>query len=284
MIYETKRGQPIAGQGTEATHPKLRARTRHARLFWTLGNLFMVLGCYLLLYVSGLYANAAFNRLAARGDNDLLPPPAATVPAADIPAAFRVPVLSSSADGSSTLRVGQVAQDSQHVSLVSRVVIPSIDVDSKVVEVGWELVEENGQQVAVWQVAEYAVGQHKGSANPGEGGNIVLAGHVGGYGLVFKELFYVEPGDPIMVYSDGAQYRYVVSEKIVVDEEGVPAEQRIANARYIEPTNEEMVTLLTCWPPSGPNKFAQRVIVRALPLGADQEIVAAPAVSTWSIR
>jgi hypothetical protein len=36
--------------------------------------------------------------------------------------------------------------------------------------------------MAIWQVAEYAVGQHRGSANPGEGDNIVLAGHVGGFG------------------------------------------------------------------------------------------------------
>ncbi|MBO9372779.1 MAG: sortase [Chloroflexus sp.] len=151
------------------------------------------------------------------------------------------------------------------VATVERLVIPKIKVDSKVIEVGWETVEENGQLISVWQVAEFAVGQHRGSANPGEGGNIVLAGHVGGYGRVFKDLFYLQPGDEVIVYSRGQPYRYIVHERIIVDEEGVPAEQRLANARYIAPTGYEVVTMITCWPPSGPDKFKQRVIVRALP-------------------
>jgi sortase A len=108
-----------------------------------------------------------------------------------------------------------------HQSMVTRLVIPSINVDSKVVEVGWEVVEQNGQQVAIWQVAKYAVGQHKGSANPGEGNNIVLAGHVGGYGKVFKDLYYVKSDDQITIYSAGQQYLYMVQERLVLQEESV---------------------------------------------------------------
>jgi sortase (surface protein transpeptidase) len=253
-----------------------------AKIVWTLGNLLMVVGLYLLAYVGGLYADAAYNRLAARGDNTIVLPPPTTLAVQDVPAAFTVPVLATN-DGERAPLGWLPASRPGQQALVSRVVIPSIDVDSKVVEVGWELVEENGQQVAVWQVAEYAVGQHKGSANPGEGENIVLAGHVGGYGLVFKDLYYVNPGELVTLYSNGAQYRYVVSEKIVVDEEGVPAEQRVENARFIQPQDQEVVTLLTCWPPSGPAKFSQRVIVRALPFGTDQQ-AANSAVSGFSIR
>src|SRR6185503_9007519 len=151
---------------------------------------------------------------------------------------------------------------------VTRVSIPSIGVDSKVVEVGWDVEQQGGQQVAVWQVAEYAVGQHRGSANPGEGGNIVLAGHVGGYGKVFKDLFYVKPGDQITLYSAGQQYMYVVQERLLLTEEGVSAEQHAANAQYIAPTDHEVVTLVTCWPPKGPDRFTQRVVVRAVPFAA----------------
>lgn len=166
---------------------------------------------------------------------------------------------------------GQITSDmpeapqAEQVSLVSRLILPSIAVDSKVVEVGWDVVEQDGQQVAVWQVAKYAVGQHRGSANPGEGDNIVLAGHVGGYGRVFRDLFYLRAGDPVIVYSGEREYRYVVQERLILDEEGVSPEQRAANARYIEPTGSEMVTMVTCWPASGPNKFTQRVVVRAIP-------------------
>jgi sortase A len=134
----------------------------------------------------------------------------------------------------------------------------------------------------VWQVAEYAVGQHRGSANPGDGENIVLAGHVGGYGKVFKDLIAVKPGDPITLYSQGQQYLYTVTEQVVVKEEGVSAAQQAANALYIGPAHREVVTLITCWPPRGPEKYQYRVIVRAVPFGG--ELGPQPALSNWSIR
>jgi LPXTG-site transpeptidase (sortase) family protein len=132
-------------------------------------------------------------------------------------------------------------------------------------------------------VAEYAVGQHRGSSNPGEGGNVVLAGHVGGYGKVFKDLFYVNPGDQITLYSDGQQYLYTVQERLVLTEEGVSPEQRDANAQYIAPTDHEVVTLVTCWPPKGPTKFTQRVVVRAVPFAASMA-TQQQSRSSWTMR
>jgi LPXTG-site transpeptidase (sortase) family protein len=242
--------------------PSLRAR-----IIWTLGSLCMLAGLYILLYIGGVYANIEYHRLAARGDTDLPAPRVLTQPtlqggAVDISPSFKVPVLNL---GSSEVRVAASIPDEVPASTVSRITLPSIDVDAKVIEVGWDVQIQDGQEVAVWQVAEYAVGHHMGSANPGEGGNVVLAGHVGGYGKVFLDLFYVEPGDEVILYSAGQQYLYTVQERLVLEEEGVPFEQRIANARYIEPTNEEVVTLVTCWPPSGSDKFEQRVIIRATP-------------------
>lgn len=264
--------------------------TLRAKVLWTLGSALLLLGMVLLLYAGGLYAQAEYLRYAARGDTDAPPPRAVARPVSlvapggqDEPAPFSPPVLiTASTSGqivapiSTTSRLGEP-------STVSRLIIPSIGVDSKVIEVGWEIVEQNGQQIAVWQVAEYAVGHHRGSANPGAGGNIVMAGHVGGYGKVFKDLYDVQPGDPITVYNRGQQYLYVVQERLVVDEEGVSAEQQAANARYIEPTDEEILTLVTCWPASGPNKFSQRVIVRAVPYRVDSAPQAA-SLSQWSAR
>jgi len=34
--------------------------------------------------------------------------------------------------------------------------------------------------------------------------------------------------------------------------------------RLLSPTDHELVTLITCWPPTGPNAFDQRLIVRAV--------------------
>jgi LPXTG-site transpeptidase (sortase) family protein len=252
---------------TSSGGPSLRAR-----VVWTLGNLLMLAGLYILLYVSGVYAWIEYHRLAARGDTDLPAPRVLTQPVlqggtVEISPAFKVPVLNT---GDPQARTVASSTADEPASTISRIILPAIDVDSKVIEVGWEVQEQDGQEVAVWQVAEYAVGHHMGSANPGEGGNVVLAGHVGGYGKVFLDLFYVEPGDEVILYSKGQQYLYTVHERLVVDEEGVPFEQRVANARYIEPTDEEVVTLVTCWPPSGKNRFEQRVIIRAWPYETQQ--------------
>ncbi len=253
------------------------------RLFWTLGNALLLLGVVLLLYVGGVYAQAEYSRYAARGDTDAPAPRAVGVVAREAPVPFTAPIFSTaSIDGQIAGAIPDAAR-AAHESTVTRVVIPSIGVDSKAVEVGWEVKEQNGQQVAAWQVAEYAVGQHRGSANPGEGDNIVLAGHVGGYGKVFKNLFYVRPGDQITLYSAGQQYLYVVQERLLLDEEGVSPEQRAANARYIAPTNSEVVTLLTCWPPTGPDKFRQRVVVRAVPFGANAAVQPL-SQSNWTAR
>ena len=254
-----------------------------AKLYWTLGNLAMLIGIVLLLYVGGLYTQAAYGRYAARGDTEA-PAPAILADALNAePAPFSVPALIATSGGGQV--VGTVPDVARviHQSTVTRLVIPSINVDSKVVEVGWEIGEQNGQQVAIWQVAKYAVGQHKGSANPGSGDNIVLAGHVGGYGKVFKDLYYVKPGDQITIYSAGQQYLYTVQERLVLQEEGVSSEQRAANARYIAPTGNEVVTLVTCWPATGPDKFTQRVVVRAVPFNAGEATQPFTQYS-WTVR
>ncbi len=261
---------------------------RRARLIWTIGNLLMLAGIYLLFYVGGMYVQIDYQRLAARGDSDI-PADRIVMISADAealqfqaePPVFNMPVFNNN---------GQVYSDTPPElvdgipSTVDRIVIPGIDADSKVVEVGWTVEEQAGAPVAVWEVAEYAVGHHKGSANPGDGGNVVLAGHVGGYGKVFKDLFYVETGDQLSIYSNGQQYLYVVRERLVLDEEGVTAEQRAANARYIQPTDSEMVTLVTCWPPTGPDRFTQRVVVRATPFGSVEDHTNIANASSWAIR
>ena len=236
----------------------MTATFRQPRRFaWTFGNLFMVVGLYLLAYVGGVYADDAYNRAAARGDSALTLPVAVVEDvAASSPQAFVAPNLNiaNAIQPASTIT-------QPHQSTVSRLQIPRIDVDSKVIEVGWTLENE----AAVWQVAKYAVGHHKGSANPGEGGNIVMAGHVGGSAPVFQRLIEVVAGDQLMLTSGGQHYLYLVRDVERVQEVGVSDEQRLANAAYMDPTNEELVTLITCWPPTGPNAFDQRIVVRAVP-------------------
>jgi sortase A len=255
------------------------------RVLWTLGNLFMLIGIVLLVYVGGIYVQADYERYAARGDTDLPAPVAVSAPAEDEPAPFIAPVLNASSESTAEGQVVGAVPDSAQTAkspTVTRVAIPSIGVDSKVVAVGWDVEQQGDQQVAIWQVAKYAVGQHRGSANPGEGGNVVLAGHVGGYGKVFRDLFYVKPGDQITLYSNGQQYLYIVQQRLLVTEEGVSAEQHAANAQLIMPTDHEIVTLVTCWPAKGRDKFTQRVVVQAVPFATDT--APASGQSRWAIR
>jgi len=253
--------------------------TPRQRLIWTLGNLLMFAGVYLLLYVGGVYIQIDYQLLAARGDTDVdasistilaVPTDAdgnsSVASDATEATAVNIPLLNVT-EGSIASELPSNAQ-LNHISKVERVVIPSVALDYKVIEVGWSTQQVGGKTVAVWDVANYAIGQHRSSANPGEGGNVVLAGHVGGYGHVFRDLFYVHPGEPVIVYSGGQQFLYVVQDRLIVDEEGASAEQRAVNARLIAPTDHELVTMITCWPPTGRYKFTQRVIVRAVPFSA----------------
>jgi sortase A len=273
-----------AARGRSAAKPSSSEPSARVRILWTLGNLFMLIGVVLLAYVGGIYVQADYDRYAARGDTDVPAPVAVSAPANDEPAPFIAPVLADARSASEGQVVSAVPDSAQAAKspTVTRVAIPSIGVDSKVVEVGWDVEQQGDQQVAVWQVAKYAVGQHRGSANPGEGGNVVLAGHVGGYGKVFKELFYVKPGDQITLYSNGQQYLYTVQKHLLVTEEGVSAEQHAANAQLIAPTDHEVVTLVSCWPPSGRDKFKQRVVIQAVPFAANT--APASGQSRWMIR
>jgi sortase A len=249
-------------------HPFSRSRLRA-----TFGNLLMIAGLYLLLYVGGVYVQIDYQRMAARGDNSLSVPRAViSAPnAADAPRIVAVqPAQRDEAFVAPVLANGQSATVAKEAlapvgSTVERLIIPAVALDAKVIEVGWQLVEQDGKQMAVWDVAEYAVGHHMGSANPGEGENVVLAGHVGGYGHVFRDLYYVKPGHRILVYSGGQEYLYIVTERLLVEEDHAPAEQRAANAKLIGQQGQEMITMVTCWPPNGENKFTQRVIIRAVP-------------------
>ncbi len=270
---------------------------RRGKILWTAGNFLMLVGLYLLLYVGGLFADEQFNLMAAQGDSDITLPEVAAVqpvernlsvvppvqaqapvpvvvrprPAIAAPTAapqpFTLPRLNDPGQGRELSSLIPAAVEGYGPSTMTRIVIPKINVDRKVVEVGWTLEQLNGQQVAIWDVAKYAVGHHEGTANPGQGGNIVMAGHSGGRAYPFNDLYYLNPGDTIMLWSDGQQYQYSVTERLVLDETtpNVTIEQRRANARYIEPTKEEVATLVTCWPLTGPRKFTQRVVIRALP-------------------
>jgi len=132
--------------------------------------------------------------------------------------------------------------------LPPRIVIPKIGVNASIVEVTWQAVETGDGVIGIWDTTDKGVGHHMNSAQPGEPGNVVLSGHSREKG-VFARLAELVPGDEVLVYTaEDRVYRYIVSESVTVPETGVSLEQRRANARYLEPTADARLTLITCWP------------------------------------
>lgn len=102
-----------------------------------------------------------------------------------------------------------------------------------------------------WEELKRGVGQHIGSADPGEQGNLVLTGHDDIYGEVFRNLDQLQPGDEITIFTAGNSYVYVVTEKMIV----APTYLQV-----MDPTQEATLTLITCYPYL---IDSQRVVVRA---------------------
>ncbi len=113
----------------------------------------------------------------------------------------------------------------------SRIVIPRLNIDSKVVTVH--------MQKNTWQVADFAAGYQEGSSLPGQYGNLVMAGHRDIRGSVFRDLDKMKKGDEIFVYTKSRVYRYYVREKLVVLPTAV---------EYMDQTADYRLTLITCTP------------------------------------
>jgi sortase A len=131
-----------------------------------------------------------------------------------------------------------------------RLQIPSIGLDTKVVPIG---TKTDAQGHFLWETAAFAVGYHKGTALPGDVGNVVLSGHISSphEGNVFTKLPKVEPGDGIVVSTAERQFLYVVTETKVVTPDAV---------EVLDPTDEAIVTMLTCVPDG---IYSHRLVVRA---------------------
>lgn len=149
----------------------------------------------------------------------------------------------------------------------SRIVIPTLGVDSPVVGVSLLTEFRDGQVTAQWQVARNAVGFHTSSALVGSIGNTVMSGHNNRYGSVFRNLAKVGLGDTVLVYVGDRPRAYSVVNKVVARVDGV-SEGVVANAlRWLEPTPDDRLTLVSCWPPTG---NSHRVFVVAMPTFADE--------------
>ena len=108
-----------------------------------------------------------------------------------------------------------------------RIQIPAIGVDAPVVE---------GDD---WEALKQGAGHHAGSANPGESDNCVISAHNDIFGEIFRNLPDLDLGDEIFVYTASQVYRYVVTQKRIIE----PTEVSV-----MYPTSSPVLTLLSCYP------------------------------------
>ena len=120
--------------------------------------------------------------------------------------------------------------------------IPKISLDARVREVqvqldSWE-----------WEVADFMAGHHAGTVNPGDMGNVVIAGHRDIRGKVFYNLDKLKKGDDIYLYSGRGTYHYVVRKTLEV---------KPSSVEVMAPTSDARLTLITCTPV----RFATRRLI-----------------------
>lgn len=144
-----------------------------------------------------------------------------------------------------------------------RIVIPSINVDAPVVEVGWREMVRDGVKVVEWDVADYAAGFHRGSAYPGNVGNTVLSGHNNIKGMVFRYLSDLKVGEIVVLYEGKLVLPYKVVSNETIPEKYATDAERQDNAKRIGYYAEDRLTLVSCWPFT---TNTHRVVVVAKPL------------------
>jgi sortase A len=122
------------------------------------------------------------------------------------------------------------------------IVVPKIGANARVIS----NVDASSEQ-AYTEALKKGVGHAMGTAFPGEGGHIFLFAHstdywwnVGAYNAVFYLLGKLVKGDDINIFYKGQRFVYKVVDTKVVD----PSEVEYLTRK----TNQEFLTLQTCWP------------------------------------
>jgi LPXTG-site transpeptidase (sortase) family protein len=146
----------------------------------------------------------------------------------------------------------------------TRLVIPAIKLDAPIETVSWHTVDG----VSQWDVPDhFAAGWLKTSALLGKPGNTALTGHHNIAGEVFRNLVKLQPGDSVILYAHDQAFYYEVASRRILPERGQSDEVRRANARWIQPTDDERITLITCWPYTS---NTHRLVIVAKPIAPEK--------------
>ena len=153
------------------------------------------------------------------------------------------------------------------ISIPNRIVIPAIQLDAPVVAATLRTIVYLGTTYPQWKVPNlFTAGWASTSASLGTIGNTVLFGHHNSHGEVFAHLVDLQVNDLIEIYSGERKFTYIVALKMILRERNEPVDLRLQNARWILPSEDERLTLLTCWPYTS---NTHRLIIVAIPVSTD---------------
>ena len=96
---------------------------------------------------------------------------------------------------------------------------------------------------------DYVVAKYRSSANFGQAGNIILAGHNNMKGSIFKNLYKVKIGDIIEIKTDNNIYKYKLTERVIVN----PSDSSLLT----QDISKKEITLITCI-----NRAKERLILK----------------------
>lgn len=130
--------------------------------------------------------------------------------------------------------------------------IPELDIEFRVVPMGWTIVDKGNSRTTQWVVPADAAGWHVNSAGAGAAGNVILSGHQAVGDAVFAPLALgeIQVGQQILLSAeDGNVYAYKVTEvSQPIPIVGATDSDKEQAAAYIAPTDQAKLTLITGWP------------------------------------
>jgi LPXTG-site transpeptidase (sortase) family protein len=210
-------------------------------------KLYVGIGVWLLL-IAFVMSPVVAGWLRSPTEVSQLPPTpffeATSTPVYDLAPALPIGIVTLTPDAFATLpsfpiptpQVTATPEDGKppDTSPVTRLVIPSLDLDAEVAYVpydGWTWLIAGLQNEIAW------MGE---TSWPGLGGNTALAGHVTlrtGANGPFRYLDELAPGTLLQLYTEKNKYTYKVREQVIVEETDMAA---------IQQTTNPQLTLITC--------------------------------------
>ncbi len=103
-----------------------------------------------------------------------------------------------------------------------------------------------------WEQLKKGVGQHIGTANPGDKGNLVLSAHNDIFSEIFRDLDKLKEGDEVIIITQDRSFTYLITGSQIVEPTRVD---------LLAQSGESTITLISCYPYLVDNK---RIVVQGI--------------------